>query len=177
MYVLPLTTSVTAAVIWRLQGAATYFNASFSYATGVTLSRAINGASFVLGTWYNASALAALVPGRDWVYLQGLHDGGVNVQVFLQGVSVLNATDYSNVLNWGSVGLWSNGKARFSNLTLVSTCAGGGLDCNALAETQRCTYACKPGYYAVSASNGSVTCPVGAAAIQGGLYCFSKPPT
>ena len=177
VYVSPFSATVSVAVIWRLQGATTYFSVRFSFATGVTMSRVINGDSQVLGTWYNASVLSRYVPGRDWIFLRGVHDGGINVQAFLDGANILNGTDYSSVLNWGSVGLWSDGQARFSNLTLVSTCSGGGLQCNALAESQSCLYACRPGYFMVSATNGTISCPVGAAATQGGIYCFSKPPT
>jgi hypothetical protein len=66
----PLTATTAVAVIWRLQGATTFFNLSFSWATGVTLSRSISGSVFVLGVWYNASVLGVYIPGTTWVTLQ-----------------------------------------------------------------------------------------------------------
>lgn len=173
----PFSSTVSVAIIWRLQGASTYMKLSFSFASGFTLTSVISGGAIVLGTWNNASLLSAYIPGQSWVSISGVHDGGTNVRAFFQGINVLNGTDYSNVLNWGSIGLWSDGQALFSNLSLVSTCAGGGLDCSGLAETQSCTYGCKPGYYAVTSSNSTISCPVGAAALIGNMYCFSKPPT
>jgi hypothetical protein len=101
---------------------------------------------------------------------------GNELQIRINGQWFRNLTLLNSAVLSGSAGVYVSGVARFTNITVVSTCDGGN-ECRML-DGQRCDYQCKPGYYMVSRtwSNGTITCRGGGTPV-GVVGCVASPPT